>query len=86
MTERSLKRKASKELSTNPNTVKARKRMIDISLDPVRVQIEKAKSADQAAITYAKKKLRKQNAYMSATSDVKEQMLNACAEQVINRR
>jgi hypothetical protein len=48
------------------------------------VQIKKAKSADQAAITYAKKKLRKQNTYMSATLDVKEQMLNVYTEQVIN--
>ncbi len=54
--------------------------MIDISLDLVQVQIKKAKSADQTAITYTKKKLRKQNVYMSATSDIKEQMLNICAE------
>ena len=48
----SRKRKSEHELSTNPRTVKARKRNEAIQNDPVVSQIEKAKAADQGAVTY----------------------------------
>lgn len=35
-------------------TVKARKQIETISKDPIRDKVEKAKNADQGAITYAK--------------------------------
>jgi hypothetical protein len=54
-------------LSNNPYIVKARKRNKAISNDPILRQIEKAKAADQGAITYTKKVLLKSNLYRNAS-------------------
>jgi hypothetical protein len=70
-----LKRKASTELSGNPHTIKARKRLDKISQDPIRQKVEKAKQADQGAVTYAKKLLLRSAAYKQATDANKEQMV-----------
>lgn len=71
----SHKRKATDELSTNPHTVKVRKRNEKIGQDPIRSQIEKAKQADQGAVTYARKVLKKSALYIQASEAEKTQMM-----------
>jgi hypothetical protein len=73
------KRKAPEDLSQNPNTVKARKRNEDLSKDPVRSQIEKAKAADQSAITVAKRKVKSSAEYLSASPARQQEMLQDSA-------
>ena len=51
------KRKAVVDLSTNPNTKKARERTANLTLD--QLAIEKAIKADHADLNYYLKKLRK---------------------------
>jgi hypothetical protein len=82
----SRKRKAEALLSTNPHTVKARKRIEAIKADPVRLQVEKAKAADQGAITYAKKKLVATEVYIQATAEEKKAMVEKSASEVQVKR
>jgi hypothetical protein len=82
----SRKRKAEAMLSTNPHTVKARKRIEAIKADPIRLQVEKAKAADQGAITYAKKKLVATEAYVQATAEEKKAMVEKSAQYVQVKR
>jgi hypothetical protein len=80
------KRKAKGDLSTNPHTVKARKRNEKISQDPIRQKVEKAKQADQGAITYAKKRLLKSEAYIQASDDKKAQLVKDSEAEVRLKR
>lgn len=80
------KRKAEHELSTNPHTVKARKRNEAIQKDPITLQIEKAKAADQGAITYAKKKLVNTEEFQNASVDEQATMIKSSAAEVIVKR
>jgi hypothetical protein len=80
------KRKATSQLSSNPNTAKARKRNENISKDPIRHKVEKAKAADQGAITYAKKKLVKSDEYQAASESEKEGLVRKSANEVILKR
>ncbi|TAQ84284.1 hypothetical protein B7494_g7388 [Chlorociboria aeruginascens] len=75
----SRKRKASSELSTNPHTVKARRRLEKLNQDPIRMRVERAKANDQAAVTVARNKVRKTEAFKKANPTVQEQMLSDCA-------
>jgi len=80
------KRKATNELSTNTNTVKVRQRNERIAQDPIQDKVEKAKRADQGAITYAKKKLVQTQEYRDATEERKQQLIDASAHKVMLRR
>jgi len=82
----SRKRKASEELSENIHTVKARKRMEKISQDPIREKVEKAKQADQGAVTYAKKNLLKSAVYSQASDSEKIQMIKDSESEVHLKR
>jgi hypothetical protein len=82
----SLKRKAPDDLSQNPNTVKARKRNEKIAQDNTRRAVEKAKQADQGAVTYAKKLLVKSDAFLQASSDQKLQMVKDSKAAVLLKR
>jgi predicted MarR family transcription regulator len=81
---KSRKRKAEHELSTNPHTVKARKR--EKSMQGIELAIEKAKRADQAAITYALKKLKKTDKWESASEAERAEMKKASAATVTHKR
>ena len=81
------KRKLEAELSTNKNTVKARKRIKSLEKgDPVAAKVEKAKAADQGAITYAKRKLVKTLEYTQASSTNQAQLVQQSAAEVILKR
>ncbi|KAH8650262.1 hypothetical protein BGZ60DRAFT_421926 [Tricladium varicosporioides] len=80
------KRKAESDLSTNPNTVKARKRNEAISQDPVRMKVEKAKAADQGAITYARNILRKSENFKNASAERQKELLDESAAKTILKR
>jgi hypothetical protein len=73
-------------LSNNPYTVKARKRNEAISNDLILGQIEKAKAADQGAITYAKKVLLKSDLYRNASLLDQATMVQDSAAAVILKR
>ena len=74
-TTRSRKRKAEEQLSTNPNTVKARKRNKALSQDPVRKVVEKAKAADQGAVIYTRKKLGSTHKYQTVSAERQKEMI-----------
>jgi hypothetical protein len=76
------KRKAESELLTNRNTVKARKRNEALKADLIREQVEKAKAADQGAITYSKKKLIKSERYLQASESKKAALVQENIKQV----
>jgi hypothetical protein len=80
------KRKAEHELSTNPHTVKARKRIEALQNDKINLQIEKAKAADQGAITYAKKKLVQSAQYQAADKNKQDEMIRESAAEVSLKR
>jgi hypothetical protein len=80
------KRKAEHELSTNPHTVKARKRLEALQNDKISLQIEKAKAADQGAITYAKKKLVQSAQYQAAEKNKQDEMIKQSATEVLMKR
>jgi hypothetical protein len=79
------KRPAS-ELSSNENTARARRRRTLIDQDPVNSRVEKAKAADQAAKTYAMKRLRDTPAYQAASLVDRQTMEDTCARDVQNKR
>jgi hypothetical protein len=80
------KRKAAANLSQNPHTVKARKRSEAISQDPIRAKIEKAKAADQSAITVAKRKIVKSAEYINASPEEQQEMVKKSAADVRLKR
>jgi hypothetical protein len=82
----SRKRKAPKDLSENPNTVKARKRNEKLAQDPIRNKVEKAKAADQSAITVAKRKLVKSQEYINASEEMQREMVKNSAKGVQLKR
>ena len=82
----SRKRKAKSELSQNVHTARARKRKENLSQDENSHKIEKAKAADQGAITYAKKKLRETKEWLSASVEDRDKMLSDVADTVRLRR
>jgi len=55
-------------------------------MDGVELQLEKAKKADQAAITYALKKLRNTNEWKNADKAKQAEMKQASQDQVIHKR
>jgi hypothetical protein len=55
ITKGSLKHKALKDLSTNPNTMKARRQIEAAELEPIKGQIKKVESTEEAAIMYTKR-------------------------------
>jgi hypothetical protein len=69
------KRKAAEELSTNPHTVKARKRRHALAADPVHGKIEKAKEADRHAAFYQKQKLHRTAKFKKASAREQRQMI-----------
>lgn len=71
----SRKRKAESELSTNPNTIKARKRNEKLGHNQTTAQINKAKAADQAAVTYQKSKLVKSQIYQQASPETQHDLV-----------
>lgn len=80
----SRKRKAEDELSTNPHTVKARKRKEGMTDDELAV--EKAKNADQGAITYALQKLKKKPEWINASEEERIEMKKKSTEDTIHKR
>jgi len=82
----SRKRKATEDLSQNPHTLKARKRIEALAKDPVRGQVEKAKAADQSAITVAKRKVVHSAEYLSASPAKQEEMVQNSAAAVKLKR
>jgi hypothetical protein len=82
----SRKRKAQEDLSQNPNTMKARKRNEAIAKDPIRLKIERAKAADQSAITVAKGKVVRSVEYMNAAPAKQHKMIQESAADVRLKR
>ena len=80
------KRKAPEELSTNPHTIKARKRLEKLSADENATKIAKAKQADQGAITYRKRLLVQSQAYLQASLSEQKKMIKDSAQEVANKR
>jgi Flp pilus assembly protein TadB len=81
---RNSKRKAVEELSTNPNTIKARKR--HETDDAVLKKFNKAKAADQGAVTYARKKARETSDFITASDTQKQQILDDVRDRVLLQR
>jgi hypothetical protein len=77
-------RKAPKELSQNPYTVKTRNRRAQMS--DVDVQIDKAKKADAGAVYYAITKLKKTEEYLALDEAAQALMRAACSEGVLHKR
>jgi hypothetical protein len=48
--------------------------------------VEKAKNADRAAVTYAKKKFKETAAYIAADTTTRAQMLDTIADDMIVQR
>jgi hypothetical protein len=80
---RERKRKAPEELSSNPHTVKARKR-VEGMMEAERT-VDKAKKADAAAVCYSLKRLKKTEQWKAATKE-EEQLKKEDAERVNQRR
>ena len=78
------KRKAENELSLNPYTVKSRRRLDGRNDDEIR--IEKAKSSDQAAITYRMGKLRQTNEWKQASEVERGILTRHTKDAVIHKR
>jgi hypothetical protein len=78
------KRKASNELSTNPNTKKVRDR--EAKMTEIELQIEKAKKADIAAVGYALKKLKGTVEWENLDPAEQAKMKIASGEKVIHKR
>ncbi|KAH8805239.1 hypothetical protein F5884DRAFT_754811 [Xylogone sp. PMI_703] len=78
------KRKAEDELSTNPHTVKARTRIA--TLEGAEREIEMAKRADTAAITYALRKLRDSQEYTNADNTTKDHLKQLTTDRIIHKR
>ena len=73
-------------MSQNPNTVKARKRIEALSQDATAGKIQKAKAADQGAITYARNKLRKTEVFLQASREKQQEMLLETANNKMHER
>jgi hypothetical protein len=80
------KRKSPGSFSTNVHTVKARKRLEAIKSNSIQNQIEKAKAADQAAVTYRKKVLKKSAEFALASFAEQKRMIEQSALQVKTKR
>jgi hypothetical protein len=78
------KRKAPETLSTNPHTVKARNRQVGMTATDL--QLDKAKKADSAAVTYALGKLRASAEWQSANESTQDQLKRNCISQVVQKR
>ncbi|KAL9040635.1 MAG: hypothetical protein Q9180_001789 [Flavoplaca navasiana] len=78
------KRKAAAELSTNPNTVKSRKRFDKFSTDEKAVDM--AKRNDRRAVAYKIKKLEGEDEYIAASLEKKKAMVAAVKEQSFMQR
>ncbi len=83
---RRKKRKVEEELSSNPNTMRARARRAKLETNSIAIKIEKAKNADQAAITFQKSKLRKTLAFINASKEDQRKMLDASKAQTMHKR
>jgi hypothetical protein len=82
---RDRKRKAPEELSTNPNTIKSRKRIE--RMDEIEAIIETAKRNDVSAQTYAiNKKLRLTEEYKNASKERQAEMEAETKERVNHKR
>ncbi len=66
--------------------MKARKRIKALSQDATASKIQKAKAADQGAITYAKNKLRKTEDFLHVSPEKKEEMLLKTTNNKIYKR
>jgi hypothetical protein len=80
------KRKVLIDLSQNPNTVKAYKRNEALAKDPICTKIEKAKAADQGAITVVKCKVVSSVVYKSALLSRQQEMVQESAASIKLRR
>jgi ABC-type phosphate transport system auxiliary subunit len=78
------KRKAQNELSENPHTKKARARMA--AMNEVETQIEKAKKADAAAVSYGLRKLRKSKEYLQASKEEQEKLSTDLSDTILHKR
>lgn len=67
-----IKRKATSNLSTNPNTIKARKRLA--SMSPAEQAVERAQNADRQAVRRAQAALRGNAAWAQAEQSVRSAM------------
>lgn len=82
---RDRKRKAPEELSTNPNTVKSRRRLE--GMEKVEAIIETAKRNDVSAVTYQiNKKLRMTEEYKCASKERQLEMEAERKEETIHKR
>jgi hypothetical protein len=80
------KRKAPHESSDNPGVVKACKHNSKLSQGPIEDKINKAKAADQSAVTYIKNVLKKSRGYSKASENQKQEIERACVKDVTVRR
>lgn len=81
---RGEKRKAEAELSRNPNTIKARQRII--SMNVVAQEIERAKNAERSAISKALKKEKTSDFYQSLPLQKQQEHLKEVRERVLKQR
>ncbi|RHZ46680.1 uncharacterized protein CDV56_103871 [Aspergillus thermomutatus] len=78
------KRKQDEELSTNPNTKKARDRLQRMT--DVERQVENAKSADRQAVRRAIKKLEEDKSFRDASAEEKARLVAATKAKVMRKR
>lgn len=81
---RQKKRKAEEELSTNPHSVKGRKRVA--RLTDIEKEIENAKKADRENYRYHLKQLQATAEYKNASDDQKKTLENALVDQLKQKR
>ena len=81
---RQKKRKAEEELSTNPHTVKGRKR--NERLTDIEKEIENAKKADRENYRYHLKQLQETVEYNNAPDDQKKTLENTLVDQLKQKR
>jgi hypothetical protein len=78
------KRKTEDELSTNPHTQKARKRLEN--MNETEKEIARAQGADNSAISRTIKVLREGLLYQSASNEEKKRMEEETKEKILNER
>ena len=80
----SRRKKLPEEYSTNPNTIRARKRKARLS--PLSKEVEQAKASDAKALTRAWKQRFDTETYKMASEEERKTILASCEEEVMNRR
>jgi hypothetical protein len=78
------RQKLPEEYSTNPNTIRARKRKARLS--PFSKEVEQAKASDAKALTRAWKQRFETEEYKMASEEERKSILAICEEEVMDRR